>query len=122
LDSHWSGGETYGKGDECPLLAESGAFRGKWDGHVLLVDDARLFLSPPPEPHKIQNWPTIDRVLTAIGGRYSVIFEDVIVSVPEEAKEALSTYCQEKNTEDWKRHIARSKPGFWKRLLGRLRR
>src|SRR4029450_3792873 len=49
LDGHWSGGHTAGSGDECPLLDELSAL-AKRKSDIILIDDARLFLSAPPEP------------------------------------------------------------------------
>ncbi|MCH7812850.1 MAG: hypothetical protein IID40_02395, partial [Planctomycetes bacterium] len=51
LDAHWSGGDTYGEGDECPLLAELEIILGCRMGHLILIDDARLFTAAPPPPH-----------------------------------------------------------------------
>lgn len=48
LDAHYSGGETYGKNDECPLVKELEIiFSKKLKNFVILIDDARLFLAPP---------------------------------------------------------------------------
>ena len=49
LDSHWSGGDTYGEQDECPLLQELNIiFSSTMKNYAILIDDARLFLAPPP--------------------------------------------------------------------------
>ncbi|TLY34310.1 MAG: hypothetical protein E6K62_06060, partial [Nitrospirae bacterium] len=53
LDSHWSGGQTYGQNDECPLLEEIEAITSSVHTHFLFIDDARLFAAPPPRPHRI---------------------------------------------------------------------
>ena len=47
LDAHWSGGETFGSDDEWPLLDELGLITKNEIKHYLLIDDARLFMSPP---------------------------------------------------------------------------
>ena len=107
LDSHWSGGATYGKEDECPLIDEIGIINDTGKEHFLLIDDARLFMSPPPEPHDPAEWPTIDRVLAIKSGKhncYIVIIEDVIVAVPLYAKALVESYCQEVNTSAWKKY------------------
>jgi FkbM family methyltransferase len=58
LDAHWSGGHT-AKGDvECPVLAELAAIYAHRPDHVVLIDDFRLFLSPPPPPHDPREWPS----------------------------------------------------------------
>ena len=58
LDAHWCGEGTHGAAAECPILDEiiainSGEGRHQGcPGHVILIDDARLFLQPPPAPHR----------------------------------------------------------------------
>lgn len=47
LDAHWSGGETFGSDDECPLIDELGLITKKRIRHYILIDDARLFMCPP---------------------------------------------------------------------------
>lgn len=105
LDGHWSGSETYGDGDECPLLEEIRAVVTSQQAHFILIDDARLFASPPPRPHRPEQWPSIAQVIDSLkSGNYApyiVIAEDVIVAVPEHARELLVRYCQEVNTRTW---------------------
>lgn len=57
LDAHWCGGPRLGP--ECPLLEELDAIGGLDDGSVILIDDARLFVSPPPLPHNPEEWPAL---------------------------------------------------------------
>jgi hypothetical protein len=88
LDSHWSGGETYGEQAECPLLSELEAVRASPLDHFVFIDDARLFLSPPPRPHKAEQWPTLTEVMAALTvdrPRGVVVVGDVFVAVPVEA-------------------------------------
>lgn len=105
LDSHWSEGQTYGETDECPLIDEIGAINSSSDCNFLFIDDARLFMSPPPKPHRIEQWPSIVDVMYALNSGqhkyYVVIFEDVIIAVPDYAKEIVSGYCQERTTRAW---------------------
>jgi len=105
LDSHWSGGETYGKRDECPLIEEIDEINKSPDTHFMFIDDARLFTSPPPRPHQIEQWPSIDKIIEALNSvphkYYIVIIEDVIIVGPEYAKELVASYCQELNTKAW---------------------
>lgn len=106
LDGHWSGGDTYGSDDPCPLLDELQAINRSPIEHYILIDDARQFLSPPPEPHSIQDWATIKDVidiLTKEHAYYVTIHEDVIIAVPPSAKELVSTYLQKQNTIEWRR-------------------
>ena len=102
LDAHWSAGETYGEGDECPLLAELKAIVASEWPHYIFIDDAHMFLSPPPRPHRVEQWPTIGEVFAALQwGKHSyyiVVIENVIVAVPEAAKRIVARYCQDFNT------------------------
>jgi hypothetical protein len=115
LDSHWSGSGTYGEMDECPLLEEIAVINSAPITHFVLIDDARLFLSPPPKPHRASQWPSIDQVIEALKNgkhRYSIfVFQDIIAAVPTTAKNFVSSYCQEENTRIWESQ--QPKPAAW---------
>jgi len=52
LDAHWSGSDTYGQNDECPIVDEIKIINSHSNSDFfIMIDDARLFLTPPPEPH-----------------------------------------------------------------------
>jgi hypothetical protein len=98
LDAHYSGAATAGKGNECPLLGEIDALLPSWERMFVLVDDARYFLAPPPPPHDEAQWPSIVQVVNALNrgaNRLIVSFEDVIVSLPSEAKRVTLQYIRE---------------------------
>lgn len=79
LDAHWSGGDTHGKDDECPLMEELKIIFSYSKNYVIFIDDARLFLAPPPYPHNFRNWPSIKEIVNLIPyGKEITIFEDVI--------------------------------------------
>lgn len=107
LDGHWSGAETYGAEDQCPLIDEILTINLSPVPHFILIDDARLFTSPPPLPNRIDQWPTIKEVMDALcsGGKdyYVVIMEDVIIAAPNFAREFIAGYCQTLNTELWQK-------------------
>src|SRR5262245_50073632 len=48
LDAHWCGEDTFGKTEECPVVGELELLNASEVNHIVLVDDARLFLAPPP--------------------------------------------------------------------------
>lgn len=106
LDAHWSGGATYGQNEECPLIQEIKVIvnQNRFDSFIF-IDDARLFTSPPPFPHKMEQWPDITLIIETLNSglskKYIVIFEDVIIAVPNFAKQFLAGYCQEVNTKKW---------------------
>lgn len=102
LDAHWCGGETAGEASECPLLAEIAAIgAARLPQTIVLIDDARLFLEPPPAPHRWEQWPGIAAVVDALqrcGDLYIAVREDVIVAVPSEARGDLVAF--------WRAHPA----------------
>ena len=89
LDAHWCGNAEISTGTlgECSLMEELAAIAERYDqGYedVVLVDDARLFVVPPPRPHDPTQWPTVEQVQYAVRkllGRphAPVIVDDVIV-------------------------------------------
>jgi hypothetical protein len=99
LDGHWCGGESYGEDDPCPLLDEIETLNTVLVDHFLLIDDARLFTSPPPRPHRIDEWPSIDHIIESLKAgrheRYIVIFEDVMIAVPHHARDFVAHWCQD---------------------------
>lgn len=96
LDGHWSGGNTAGSGDECPVLEELGAIGPGSQDDCLVIDDARLFTSAPPPPHDPAQWPTIVEVFDAIRSqrpRHMVtLLSDQVIAVPLRAKSVIDSY------------------------------
>lgn len=105
LDAHWSGGPTYGDNDQCPLLDEIKIINESPCDHFILIDDARLFLSPPQPPHKIDQWPDISTAIDVLReknkSKYIVVIDDVILAVPQYSKEVVAKYCQNVNAKAW---------------------
>jgi hypothetical protein len=96
LDAHWSGGGTAGQEAECPLLDELFAIAG-CPGAVVLIDDARLFLSPPPPPHNWRHWPDLAMVVYALqrcGASYVTVKDDVIVGAPMAYQAEIAEYLR----------------------------
>lgn len=104
LDGHWSGGQTAGELDECPLLGELTCLRDRTED-IILIDDARFFLCAPPVPHNPSQWPTISDVIDALpdlaGGRFVQIVDDVIFIIPndDDLKSCLINYAQKRSSE-----------------------
>lgn len=97
LDGHWSGQGTAGEGNECPVLAEIKAIDAGPHGarSVVLIDDARLFQTPPGPPHDRDQWPSLMEVTDALRAtheRYVTLLEDVIVAVPVGARRVVEDY------------------------------
>ena len=104
LDAHWMGSGSYGESDECPVLDELRALNQSPACHFILIDDARMFLAPPPLPHRRDQWPAISEVITELArkDRYTVIDDDVIVSVPFRAREFVGNLVQKNSTDRWR--------------------
>ncbi len=123
LDAHWSAGETSGEDDECPLIDELACLSDRVQD-IILIDDARLFLSAPPRPHKPSQWPTITDIVESLprsNGRPHVqIIDDVIFAVPDEepVRSFLIEYAQERADAFWR---AFTKPPLGKSLSRKYR-
>ena len=96
LDAHWSGGDTYGEEDECPLIEELEIiFKYPTKNKVILIDDARLFMSPPPLPHKFENWQTLVDIVKVIPSEWDLIeYEDVIYLFPLTVTDDFKEFLQ----------------------------
>jgi len=95
LDAHWSGGETAGVDFECPLLTEISVIMPWFRKHIILVDDARLFLKPPPPPHVVSEWPSLDQIaLSTMGLAYIACYKDVLVLAPSQYRTEISALLQ----------------------------
>src|SRR5207247_7033681 len=69
LDAHWCAeDETEGNQWQCPLLDELNEISTLNSRSVLLIDDARLFLSPPSLPHDMSQWPSFDSIVRKLLG------------------------------------------------------
>ena len=103
IDSHWSGGLTYGKDDECPLIDELRTIFSKtYKSAAIMVDDARLFMAPPPYPNNERNWPTLKEISSEVPEEFEInIWEDVIYITPKSAD--MRKYLQKRVTIAWKR-------------------
>ena len=96
LDAHGRGQETAGRANECPLLSELDAIAPLNERSVVLIDDARMFLAPPPTPHEASRWPLLDEVverLHKVAGRHRLwVINDVIIYAPPAAFTAIVEY------------------------------
>jgi glycosyltransferase involved in cell wall biosynthesis len=105
LDAHWCVAEnTAGETSQCPLLQEIGAIGYLNANSLVIIDDARLFLSPPLAPHEISQWPGFHEVLSALqklGSDHLVsVINDQIVYYPEAIEPIVREYGY-KNGVDW---------------------
>lgn len=80
IDSHYKGGDTYGKEDPCPLLDELSLLAQHIkESDLVLIDDARLFVLPNPAV-EYSKWPNLIQIckLADAHGLNVCISEDVI--------------------------------------------
>jgi hypothetical protein len=91
LDAHWSGLDTAGEENPCPVLDEIAAIPAHPDD-CLLIDDARLFAATR-EPDR---WPTLVRVIDALRrarpDAHVTVLHDLILCVPQEAKDIVDDF------------------------------
>lgn len=92
LDSHFCGDGTGDTAKECPLLAEL-PLVAQAENPVILIDDARYFLGPPPPPHDPAQWPGIDDIFRLLArllpGHITTLRDDVIICAPASVKPVL---------------------------------
>ncbi len=105
LDAHWCVAEnTAGEVSQCPLLEEIGAIGHLNEQSVLVIDDARLFLAPPPKPHAVVQWPTLSELLEAMRqlapAHHLIVLNDTFVLYPHVFHEAMQCYARSAGI-DW---------------------
>lgn len=98
LDGHWSGADTAGEEDECPVLAELGTIGAGNATDCFIIDDARLFTSAPPPPHRPEQWPTIAEVFDAVRmghpEHFVTLLNDQVLAVPQAGRSAVDSYAK----------------------------
>lgn len=132
LDAHWCGANTAGESDECPLLAELAVIAGaKVEPSVILIDDARCFIAPPPWGHKWEQWPDLTAVMSALescGRPYVVVEDDVISAVPAAARADLVAFLRTPTSRPAQASAARpaqldqGSPNFVQRRIALMKR
>ncbi len=105
LDAHWcNAADTAGQDAQCPLLEELDAIESLNETSVVLIDDARLFLSTPPHLHQCEQWPRLQPLLERLrrlSDRHEVVVvNDVMVFSPVTARTAVAEYCHA-HAVDW---------------------
>lgn len=125
LDSHWSGGETAGENDECPILDELDIIFDHACMPFLFIDDARLFLAPPPLPHRAEQWPEIKAILEKTESKnmpfYFFVVDDVIMIGPERARSYITALLQSQPVVSRKTPSPRAQLSWLRKIHKRLR-
>ncbi len=100
LDAHWSGLDTAGEENPCPVLDELAAIPAH-PADCLLIDDARLFAATR-EPDR---WPTLVHVLDALRearpAAHVTVLHDLILCVPREAKDLVDDFGMDHAVRVW---------------------
>jgi hypothetical protein len=100
LDGHYSGEGTGGVEDECPIMKELDSIKNL-PNSIILIDDARFFLGPPPAGHRTSDWPGLDDIFMKLKANfpnhYITLIDDTIISCPKKYKYVLD--------EDWKNNF-----------------
>lgn len=128
LDAHWSGGETAGEDDQCPLIQELNIIYTSPYDHIVMIDDARTYTLPPRKPNDPEQFPNICDIIDITRRKevYITILEDVIYIIPSCFKSKILDFFQEeaaKSEESYRKLISDSelyhkipKESFYKRL------
>jgi hypothetical protein len=100
LDAHWCvADKTAGGASQCPLLEELDAIGDLNPQSLVLIDDARLFLCPPPYPHEIDHWPSFQSVfqkLSSLSREHEIVIaNDVIIFFPAKIRQTIESYTYE---------------------------
>ena len=97
LDAHWSGGETAGEEDQCPLLQELEIIYASSYDHIVMIDDARTYTLPPRKPNNPEQFPTICDIIDIARKRNVTItiLDDVIYIIPSSYKSHIVDFFQE---------------------------
>jgi hypothetical protein len=113
LDAHWCiADQTAGGESQCPLLKELQALSVLGNESVLIIDDARLFLSPPPYPHEVSQWPSLEEVLEKLRGLSAnheiMITNDILIYYPVSVRSVVREYAY-RNSIDWLQTVFKSR-------------
>lgn len=105
LDAHWCVADNVkSERSQCPLLRELEAISSLTEESVILIDDARLFLAPPPRPHNAYQWPSFQQILErlqALSPNHSLmVLNDVIFFAPKKIEQQLHAFAVEHGV-DW---------------------
>ena len=113
LDAHWCEADaSAGKSAQCPLLQELEAMDILNSQSAILIDDARLFLCPPPLPHEVRQWPDFDSLIKRLHSLSShhllMVLNDTILYFPVALRDALKSFAHEQSI-NWLTVLDRSR-------------
>src|SRR5579884_855981 len=105
LDAHWCAAkQTAGENAQSPLLDELDAIGSLNPESVVLIDDARLYLSPPPAPHRASDWPDFHSIVQSLlrlsSNHRLMVLNDVLVFYPSGLQSRLAQFAYDYGV-DW---------------------
>ncbi|MCX6170069.1 MAG: glycosyltransferase [Ignavibacteriales bacterium] len=105
LDAHWCvADKTAGEKSQCPLIEELKSIESLNNKSLIIIDDARLFIAPPPSPHEITQWPDFNSIITLLSSlsraHEVIILNDTIIYYPKSVKEIVQEYAYN-NSINW---------------------
>lgn len=105
LDAHWCvASNTAGELSQCPLLGELQSIGQLHADSVIIIDDARLFLSAPPAPHEITHWPSFNSIIKTLSSlshsHHLIVVNDCIIYYPQKIENDLQLFAHQYGT-DW---------------------
>ncbi len=113
FDAHWCEADaSAGKSSQCPLLQELESMDILNSQSVILIDDARLFLCPPPAPHEVSQWPDFDSLVKKLHCLSShhlfMVVNDTILYFPVTLRNAVRSFAHEQSI-NWLTVLDRSR-------------
>jgi hypothetical protein len=95
LDAH-AGAGFFADHDICPLIQEMETILRSPHEHLMIIDDARAFLAPPPPPFDYSKWPSLDQIFRVFADRpnYNIVaIADAIIIVPSRFRHIVANFC-----------------------------
>lgn len=98
LDAHWCvADKSAGEKSQCPLIDELKAINNLNQESVIIIDDARLFIAPPPYPHEVSHWPNLEMILKQFRKLSSnhgvIILNDNIIFYPLTVQDKINDFA-----------------------------
>jgi hypothetical protein len=105
LDAHWCvAEETAGALSQCPLIDELNAIHHLNADSLVIIDDARLFLTTPQAPHEVSNWPTFHAIIQTLlqlsHTHRLTVLNDCILFFPESLTDTIQQFAHQYGV-DW---------------------
>jgi len=99
LDAHWCEHDLVEhENSQCNLINELRVIKKIDSKSVILVDDARYFLAPPPAPHDARTWPSLDQVIKELynlsADHSLMVYNDNLIFLPKGVQNKMQRFFQ----------------------------